>query len=128
MTTIPCEMIAIGERPAFTDAFCFRDAACEQMVTGLTKCDDCAGFSSRAQRVSTRIRPMPWTMTRRCPFCGSHDVARSERYDSFEIYVVTLFLQRPYRCLSCQQRHYNFMFSKRAVLPESEQESSSQNE
>jgi transposase-like protein len=68
------------------------------------------------------ILPMPWTKTRQCPFCGSHDVHRSQRYDSFEKYWLTLLLQRPYRCLSCQERHYNYAFSKRVESPAKDEE------
>jgi hypothetical protein len=67
---------------------------------------------------------MPWTMTRRCPFCGSTNVHRSQRYDSFERVWLTLLLQRPFRCLKCEERHYNFIFSKRAPREEIQPESS----
>jgi hypothetical protein len=67
---------------------------------------------------------MPWNLTRRCPFCGSQNVARSERRDSFEKVVLALILHRPFRCLNCQERHYNFVFSKKMKLETSAKKSS----
>jgi len=67
---------------------------------------------------------MVWTLIRLCPFCGSNDVARSERRDNFEKVVLALLLQRPFRCLNCQERHYNFAFSRRMKLEISAKKSS----
>jgi len=54
--------------------------------------------------------------TRRCPYCGSHNVVRSSRYDIFEKMVLPIFLLRPFRCLKCEERHYDFVSSRRMKL------------
>ena len=63
---------------------------------------------------------------RRCPFCGSHDVARSSRRDAFEKVVLPIFLLRPFRCLKCEERHYNFLYSRRIELEVNAQRNSSE--
>jgi hypothetical protein len=50
---------------------------------------------------------------RHCPFCGSHDVARSNRSDIVEKLVLPICLLRPFRCLTCEERHYDFVYSRR---------------
>ena len=64
---------------------------------------------------------MLWNLTRLCPFCGSTDVYRSRRYDKFEKMVLPLLLQRPFRCVNCHERHYNFVFSRKIGIETSEQ-------
>src|SRR5712692_262572 len=39
-----------------------------------------------------------WELVRRCPYCGSSTVRRSQRQNLFEFVVLPLFLLRPYRC------------------------------
>jgi hypothetical protein len=56
---------------------------------------------------------MIWTRTRRCPYCESRNVCRSGRYDIFEKIVLPLFLLRPFRCLTCEERHYDLVSSRR---------------
>ena len=58
---------------------------------------------------------------RRCPFCGSNDVSRSSRHDIFEKEVLSLLLTRPFRCLECEERHYNFVYSRRMEMETSTQ-------
>jgi len=65
---------------------------------------------------------MPWSQVWRCPFCSSDDVSRSSRHDLFEKIVLPLFLLRPFRCLKCDERHYNFVYSRRTGPARSEQE------
>jgi hypothetical protein len=67
---------------------------------------------------------MAWSLVRRCPFCGSNDVSRSSRHDFFEKVVLSLFLMRPFRCLKCEERHYNFVHSRRTQLELNAQNSS----
>lgn len=65
---------------------------------------------------------MIWSRRRRCPFCGSSEVRRSRRHDSFEKLVLPLLLRRPFRCLKCQERHYDFVFSRRIGIETTNQE------
>lgn len=65
---------------------------------------------------------MIWSRKRRCPFCGSSEVHRSRRYDKFEKLVLPMLLQRPFRCLNCQERHYDFVFSRKIGIETTEQE------
>jgi hypothetical protein len=67
---------------------------------------------------------MVWSHVRRCPYCGSNDVYRSSRRDIFEKVVLPLFLMRPFRCLKCEERHYNFVYSRRMKLETSVQSNS----
>src|SRR5713226_5074644 len=48
---------------------------------------------------------------RRCPRCKSSSVHRSRHRGLFEMVVLRLLLQRPYRCWSCYRRHYASIFS-----------------
>jgi hypothetical protein len=59
---------------------------------------------------------MIWAHTRRCPYCGSHNVCRSNRYDIFEKIIFPIFLLRPFRCLKCEVRHYDFVSRGRMEL------------
>jgi predicted RNA-binding Zn-ribbon protein involved in translation (DUF1610 family) len=40
-----------------------------------------------------------------CPHCGSSYVARSRKKNLLD-FVLSVFHIRPYRCLSCDHRHY----------------------
>jgi hypothetical protein len=50
-------------------------------------------------------------------------VSRSSRHDLFEKAVLPFFLLRPFRCLKCEERHYNFVYSKRMEVEPSAQRS-----
>jgi len=52
-------------------------------------------------------------LVRRCPICQSHNVARSMRRGALDYLVVPLLLLRPYRCLSCDNRYYGWILSRR---------------
>jgi hypothetical protein len=57
---------------------------------------------------------LQWNPVRRCPYCDKHRVRRSRRRGVFESVVLPMLLLRPFRCLECNRRHYNIVFSKRA--------------
>ena len=42
-----------------------------------------------------------------CPSCGSSQLARSHRKGIYE-YILRAVQVRPYRCLSCDDRHYRY--------------------
>jgi hypothetical protein len=67
---------------------------------------------------------MIFSRIRHCPFCGSHDVARSNRSDLFEILVLPICLLRPFRCLKCEERHYDFVYSRKMKVESNSQRSS----
>jgi hypothetical protein len=50
---------------------------------------------------------------RECPYCGSSKVRPSQRFP-FKDDFVALLLLKPYRCESCNKRHYNVIWAKRA--------------
>ncbi|MGH9775186.1 MAG: hypothetical protein ACRD50_09600 [Candidatus Acidiferrales bacterium] len=52
-------------------------------------------------------------LARICPSCQSLDVRRSHRKGLLETFVLPFLLLRPYRCNECQNRHINFIFSRR---------------
>jgi hypothetical protein len=54
-------------------------------------------------------------LIRCCPSCKSKNVARSMRRGALDFLVLPLFLLRPYRCLSCDNRYYGWFLSKRRV-------------
>ena len=58
---------------------------------------------------------VPFRLVRTCPFCESVSVRRSHRRGLFEQVVLRILLMRPYRCSSCNSRHYNFVFSQRGA-------------
>lgn len=43
-----------------------------------------------------------------CPSCGSSQVSRSHRKGLYEYLLWTVFHVKPYRCLSCDTRHYRY--------------------
>jgi len=51
---------------------------------------------------------------RKCPYCGSTAVRPSKRF-RFKDDVVGLLLLKPYRCESCNERHYNVIWAKRTA-------------
>ncbi len=61
--------------------------------------------------------PLLWRYRteRRCPQCGSHDVARSRRR-SFLVEPLLLFFfrLRPYRCRQCTRRYFGYAGALRA--------------
>ena len=52
---------------------------------------------------------------RLCQYCGSYQVARSQRRGLFETLVLPLLLMRPFRCLRCCRRYYGFTL-RRTIL------------
>ena len=68
--------------------------------------------SANMSKIFTRIG------TRRCPVCGSNMVRTSEispYLDTFSIRLwLKLSLQRPFRCLDCDERFYALRFKRRA--------------
>jgi hypothetical protein len=58
-----------------------------------------------------------WQRFRRCPHCDSPQVTHSHYKDFFETVLLLPLLLRPFRCMDCWRRHYNFVFSKRISLP-----------
>ena len=48
-----------------------------------------------------------------CPQCKSLSVHRSRRRGLYEHIVVRLMLLRPYRCWSCDHRHYAYLFLRK---------------
>jgi len=54
---------------------------------------------------------MVWRLIRRCPYCDSFEVHRSRPQSVFERLALLLLL-RPFRCMNCNGRHYNFVFAK----------------
>jgi hypothetical protein len=55
---------------------------------------------------------MRWNRIRKCPYCTGRAVRRSHRRNFFEAIVLRGLLLRPFRCLDCERRHYNAVFSK----------------
>ena len=51
--------------------------------------------------------------TYRCSYCKSLSVHRSRRRGLFEHLVLRLMLLRPYRCWSCDCRHYGYLFLRK---------------
>jgi len=43
-----------------------------------------------------------------CPNCGSPNLARSHRKGIYERVLNSIFQVRPYRCMSCDDRHYRY--------------------
>lgn len=43
-----------------------------------------------------------------CPSCGSSHLARSQRKGIYEHLLLSVFQVKPYRCLSCDYRHYRY--------------------
>ncbi len=56
---------------------------------------------------------------RKCPYCGSKEVRTSHLHPWSETVGkrmwVTITLQRPYRCLDCDERFFDSRFKKRAA-------------
>ena len=50
-----------------------------------------------------------------CPQCKSLSVHRSRRRGVFEHLVLPLMLLRPYRCWSCDRRHYGYLFLRKPL-------------
>ncbi len=48
-----------------------------------------------------------------CPQCKSLSIHRSRRRGLYEHIVVRLMLLRPYRCWSCDYRHYGYLFLRK---------------
>ncbi len=53
---------------------------------------------------------------RRCQYCDSHQVARSQRRGLFETLVLPLLLIRPFRCLKCYRRYYGFTLGRTILV------------
>jgi len=62
--------------------------------------------------------------TRQCPFCGSKMVRTSELnpyMDPISTRIwLTVSLQRPFRCLDCDERFYALRFKKRRAESKSQ--------
>lgn len=52
---------------------------------------------------------------RRCPECGSHDVARSRRHGLLEALLQLLLRLRPYRCRHCAGRYFGYTHAARVA-------------
>ncbi len=62
--------------------------------------------------------PLLWRyrVQRRCPDCGSHDVARSRRRGFLlEPLLLLFFRLRPYRCRQCARRYFGYAGALRAA-------------
>lgn len=55
---------------------------------------------------------MRWQRIRNCPYCKGRAVRRSHRRNFFEAFLLPPMLLRPFRCLDCNKRHYNAVFSR----------------
>jgi hypothetical protein len=55
-------------------------------------------------------------MDRRCPSCGSAEVRRSTRKNSFEATLLPILLTRPLRCENCNHRFYGSAFQRRVSV------------
>src|SRR5712664_3168724 len=53
---------------------------------------------------------------RRCPSCGSVEVRRSARKNSFEAALLPFLLTRPFRCENCGNRFYSFTYRRRVPV------------
>ncbi len=56
-------------------------------------------------------------MDRHCPSCGSVEVRRSARRNSFEAALLPFLLTRPFRCKNCGHRFYGLAFRSRVFTP-----------
>ena len=50
---------------------------------------------------------------RECPHCRSYAIARSQRRGLLETLMLPAVLLRPFRCLKCYRRHYEFALARR---------------
>lgn len=49
-------------------------------------------------------RSSPFT----CPSCGSQNLARSHDKNLYDYILRTIFQIKPYRCMSCDCRHFRY--------------------
>jgi hypothetical protein len=56
-----------------------------------------------------------WIRDRRCPFCNSVKVRRSQRKSAFEVALLPSLHERPFRCQSCGNRFYSILNDKKKV-------------
>lgn len=47
-----------------------------------------------------------------CPSCGSSDLARSHEKGIYDYLLRSIFHIKPYRCMSCDYRHYRYRPSR----------------
>ena len=56
--------------------------------------------------------PMRYVLSRSgrlaCPSCGSSNIARSHEKNIYDYALRSIFHIRPYRCMSCDYRHYRY--------------------
>jgi len=53
--------------------------------------------------------------TRHCPACRSAKIKRSRRRGFIEIFLLPLFLHRPFKCQHCSKRFYGFSAGRRTL-------------
>lgn len=56
--------------------------------------------------------PIALTSVLRCPHCHSYSVRPALRMPYADGFVALLLL-KPFRCLDCRKRHYNFFWKRR---------------
>lgn len=64
---------------------------------------------------------MRWRISRvrQCPACGGFQVRRSRPRGFAEAFMLPIFLFRPFRCRTCDHRHYGFRFARKVAATQS---------